>query len=101
MKDQFPKEKHDKIINARLKSGNIAFSATDWHADNLTPKQGNTFSIYISGGTYQELKEIFDKLSEGADKEQRTFIPLQDMPFGTYGQLTDKFGVAWIFVGEK
>jgi PhnB protein len=101
MKDQFPKEKHHKIINAHLKSGNIEFSATDWHADNLSPKQGNTFSIYISGGTYKDLKVIFDLLSEGADKEQRTFIELNNMPFGSYGQLTDKFGVAWIFVGEK
>lgn len=101
MKDQFPPEKHNKIINAHLKSGAIEFSATDWHADTLMPKQGNTFSIFVVGGTYSELKTIFDKLAEGADKDKRTFIELHDMPFGTYGQFTDKYGVPWIFTGEK
>ena len=69
MKDQFPPEKHNKIINARLKSGNIELSATDWHADTLQPKPGNMFSIYVSGGTYDELKVVFDKLAQGADKD--------------------------------
>jgi PhnB protein len=101
MKNQFPPEKHNKIINAHLKSGAIEFSATDWHADTLQPKQGNTFSIYVAGGTYQELKIVFDKLAEGADKDKRTFMELHEMPFGTYGQFTDKYGVSWIFVAQK
>lgn len=101
MKDQFPPEKHNKIINAHLKSGAIEFSATDWHADSLLPRQGNTFSIFMQGGSFSELKTVFDKLAEGADKDERTFIELHDMPFGTYGQFTDKYGVPWVFVGEK
>ncbi len=69
MKDQFPPEKHNKIINAYLKSGAIEFSATDWHADTRAPKQGNTFSIFVVGGTYSELKTVFGKLAEGASTE--------------------------------
>jgi len=99
MKDQFPPEKHNKIINAYLKSGAIEFSATDWHADTRAPKQGNTFSIFVVGGTYSELKTVFDKLAEGASTE--SFIELNNMPFGSYGQLTDKYGVSWIFKGDK
>jgi PhnB protein len=102
MKAQFPPEKHDRIINAQLKSGAIDFSATDWMASPaLEPKQGNTFSIFVIGGTYDELKTVFDKLAEGADKEKRTFIELHNMPFGSYGQFTDKYGVSWIFKGDK
>ncbi|WP_116126571.1 hypothetical protein [Lewinella sp. IMCC34183] len=33
MREQFPPEKHDLIINAYLKSDRVEFSATDWHAD--------------------------------------------------------------------
>ena len=99
MKDQFPPEKHNKIINAYLKSGAIEFSATDWHADTREPKQGNTFSIFVIGGTYSELKTVFDKLAEGASTE--SFIELNNMPFGSYGQLTDKYGIPWIFKGDK
>jgi PhnB protein len=102
MKAQFPLEKHGRIINAQLKSSAIDFSATDWMASpTLEPKQGNTFGIFVIGVTYDELKTVFDKLAEEADKDKRTFIELHNMPFGTYGQLTDKYGVSWIFKGEK
>jgi PhnB protein len=100
MKAQFPTEKHNRIINAHLKSGLIEFSATDWMASPaLEPKQGNTFAIFITGRTYDELKAVFDKLAEGANKEW--FQELHDMPFGIYGQFFDKYGVQWIFKGEK
>ena len=95
MKDQFPPEKHNKIINAYLKSGAIEFSATDWHADSLTPKKGNTFSIFVTDGSYDELKAVFDKLAEEANKDTRIFIEMRNMPFGSFGQVTDKFGVSW------
>jgi len=99
MKDQFPREKHNKIINAHLKSGAIEFSATDWLHPTKMPKHGNMIAIFILGGTYKELKEVFNKLLEGADKEG--FQELYDMPFGSYGQLTDKYSVPWIFKGDK
>ncbi len=100
MKAQFPKEKHNRIINAQLKSGGIEFSATDWMASpTYEPIQGTTMAIFVHGGTYDELKVIFDKLAQGAEKER--FQELHDLPFGTYGQFHDKYGVPWIFVAEK
>ena len=102
MKAQFPVEKHNRIIYAQLKSGSIDISATDWMASpTLEPKQGNTFSIYMTGESYDELKTVFDKLSAGAIKDKRTFIELNNMPFGSYGQFTDKYFVSWIFKGGK
>jgi PhnB protein len=100
MKDMFPPEKHQRLINAHLKSGHVEFSATDWMAaPEYLSKPGNTFSIFIVGQTYEELKEVFDKLSQGASKDR--FQDLHDMPFGTYGQFTDKFDVRWVFKGDK
>ena len=100
MKAQFPKEKHNRIINAHLKSGDIEITATDWMASpSFEPKQGNTYAIFIIGEKYDELKVIFDKLAEGAEKER--FQGLHDMPFGTYGQFYDRYGVQWIFKGDK
>ena len=101
MKDQFPVEKHSRIINARLKSGSIDISATDWMASpTLEPRPGNTFAIYLVGETYDELKSVFDQLAQGADLDKRTFMELREVPFGIYGQLTDKYGVSWILRGE-
>ncbi|WP_460675041.1 VOC family protein [Larkinella ripae] len=102
MKDQFPVEKHHRIINAHLKSGAIEISATDWMASPiLEPKLGNTVSLYLVGESYHELKAVFDNLAEGADQDKRTFQDLHSVPFGSYGQLTDKYGVSWIFKGDK
>jgi PhnB protein len=100
MKDMFPKEKWDRLINANLKSNNIEISATDWMASpEFDPIQGNMSAIFIVGKTFEELKEVFDKLSVGAEKER--FQDLHDMPFGTFGQFYDKYGVQWIFKGDK
>jgi PhnB protein len=99
MKDQFPPEQHHKMVNAHLKSGAIEFSATDWLDPTQIPKQGNTVGLFVIGGTYSELKAVFDKLSEGVDKEE--LVELRDMPFGSYGHFVDKYGVPWFFKGEK
>ncbi|HTB32976.1 MAG TPA: VOC family protein [Bacteroidia bacterium] len=100
MKDMFPPEKHNRIINAYLKSGAIEFSATDWMASpGFEPVQGNTTAIFVIGDAYDELKVVFDKLSVGCEKSR--FQELHDLPFGTYGQFYDKYGLQWIFKGDK
>ena len=100
MKGMLPPEKHDRIVNAHLKSGDIEISATDWMASpEFDPVQGNTFAIFVTGDNYEELKPIFDKLKD--DKNNTRLQELHDMPFGVYGQFYDKFGVQWIFRGGK
>src|SRR5512135_3126436 len=66
MKDQFPIEKHNRLINAHLVSGRIDISATDWMASpGFDPIHGNTYAIFVIGEKYEELKKVFDKLAEG------------------------------------
>jgi len=99
MKDAFPPEKHGRIINAYLKSGEIEISATDWMAaPDFDPVQGNTYAIFVIGSAYDELKSVFDRLRDG-DNNTR-LQELHDMPFGVYGQFYDKYGVQWIFKGN-
>lgn len=100
MKDLFPPEKHERLINAYLKSGAIEISATDWMAlPTYEPVQGDTVAIFVLGEGYDELKAVFDKLREGAREDR--FQELHDLPFGTYGQFCDKYGVHWIFKGDR
>jgi PhnB protein len=99
MKGQYPPEQQNKVVNARLTIEAIDISASDWLHPTRTPKQGNTVCLYISEATYTELSEVFDKLFHGADLA--LLDPLREMPFGSYGALTDKFGVRWMFQGEK
>jgi len=98
MKHGMPAEMHNKVAHARLKSDTIQFSATDWLHPTRVPKQGNTVAMYVNGGSYNELRKIFDGLAQGADKG--LLDDLRDMPFGSYGHLADRFGVHWFFQGE-
>jgi PhnB protein len=98
MKDHFPPEKHGRIINAHLTSGPLEISATDWMASPaFAPKLGNMSALLITGTDGAELKAVFDKLAVGAEPER--FQDLHAMPFGTYGQFYDKYGMQWIFRG--
>jgi PhnB protein len=100
MKTMFPSEKHKRIINAHLKNGEVEISATDWMASpEFNPIQGNMSAIFVTGKNHDEMKIVFDKLAEGADKIR--FQELHDMPFGVYGQFYDKYRIQWIFVVEK
>lgn len=99
MKAQFPEEKHNRVINAHLKSGDVEISATDWMASpEFDPIQGNTYAIFVIGSTYDELKPVFDRLKDGDHNER--LQELHEMPFGLYGQFYDQFGVQWIFRGD-
>jgi PhnB protein len=100
MKDMFPEEKWNRLINAYLRSGDIEISATDWMASpEFEPKQGNTYAIFVIGESYDELKAAFDKLKDGTNNTR--LQELHEMPFGIYGQFYDKYGVQWIFKGDK
>lgn len=100
MKDMFPPEKQERLINAHLKSGDIEISATDWMASpEYNPVQGNSYAIFVTGGSYNEIKAIFDRLKDGNNNKR--LQELHDMPFGLYGQFYDRYGVQWIFKGDK
>ena len=83
----------ERILNAHLKSGRVEISASDWLARDAKPALGNTVSMYLDGGSAADLRTAFERLSEGGEVRQ----PLQEMFFGTYGALTDRFGVRWMF----
>src|SRR6266478_9801550 len=96
-RDLMPAVQQEKIVNARLRSGNLEISASDWLRPDRTPIRGNTVCLYLSGGTFEELKTLFERLSEGAEVTD----PLKEQFFGTYGALNDKFGVRWMFQTDK
>ena len=96
-KEHMPPSVQDKILNAQLKSGKIDLSASDWVLLDRARIEGNSIRLYLRGGTAQELKALFDRLSEGAE----ILDPLKETFFGVYGGLNDKFGVRWMFQADK
>jgi PhnB protein len=89
LKGKMPPEQHHKVAFAHLESGALELSDTDWLHLTRTPRQGNTFAIYMCGEKYNQLSAIFDKLAVGANEE--LLEDVRDMPFGIYGHLADKY----------
>lgn len=95
MASQMP-DKKDNVIHSLLKKDGMVLMASDMiMPGELT--QGNTVTLCINGGTREELQQFFAKLSEGGTVGQ----PLTEAFFGTYGDLTDKFGVHWMFQADN
>ena len=98
MRERYAPEQGKKVINARLQSGAIAISASDWLHPTRTPKAGNTVCLYISECPAAQVTRYFEQLAVGADPS--LLDALTEMPFGLYGALTDKYGVRWMFAGD-
>lgn len=95
-KDRMPASYQDRVLNARLQSGAMDISATDWLRPDRKRIPGNTVCLYLNGTT-ETLTNLFEKLSDGADVND----PLSKQFWGTYGALNDKFGVRWMFASES
>ena len=93
-KDHMAAFQQDRVLNARLRSGAVEISASDWLMSGVTPVRGNTVCLCLSEGTFEELKILFTKLAENAEVTN----PLKEEFFGVYGALNDRFGVRWMFV---
>jgi PhnB protein len=86
----------DQIMHAALKKdGVFILMASDSMGEAVT--KGNSLSLSLSGVSSQELKTYFSRLSEGG----KVIHALEEMFFGTYGDITDRFGVDWMFEADK
>ena len=93
-------EEAEKIMHAMLVAGNgMTLMASDT-TKGWVYNPGTNMSVSLSGDDEAELKEYWDKLTEGATVEQ----PLVPAPWGDqFGMLTDKFGIRWLvnIAGKK
>ncbi len=94
---QMPPEAHDLIMHAQMQAGDFVLFGSDGMAIMGGNTEPGSVSISITAIPLAELQQYFDKLSQGATDVQ----PLNKEFFGTYGQLTDKYGVNWMFQTEQ
>lgn len=90
-----PAGMEDKIMHANLKGGMIHIMASD----STREKFDESFiSMSLTGSDEEAMRELFAKLAEGG----KITHELAMMPWGDFlGDVTDKFGVDWIFSIEK
>ena len=89
-------DKKDQVMHSMLKSDGIVLMASDMIMEGEA-KPGTNVTLTLSGGSLEDLKKYFEKLSEGGKVRQ----PLQATFFGTYGDLVDKYGFAWAFQSDE
>ena len=86
-------DEQDKVMHSQLViPGGMILMAADLPA-HLTLPEGSNITVSLSGSDHAELSRFWNGLADGAD----IGMELTPAPWGdTFGQLTDKYGVAWL-----
>jgi PhnB protein len=95
MAQQLPPESQEKILHASLTAGNMSLFGSDMIGPDGLKDGTNIFLCYI--GTLDEIKAAFNNLAVGGNITH----PLKEEFFGTFGDLTDKFDMNWMFQADK
>jgi len=96
MAARMPAEAQKQILHAALTSGGITLMASDMIGQEGVTK-GNNISLSLVCSSREEIESLFSKLSAGG----KVSHPLKEEFFGTHGNLTDKYGINWMFTYEK
>ena len=92
MAAQMPPETHNNVIHSVLENDGITLMASDM-TEPETSVQGNTVALCLVCSSKEEIQTLFSKLSAGGSVGH----PLKEEFFGTFGDLTDKYGFDWMF----
>jgi PhnB protein len=92
MAAQLPSEAGAQILHSSLTNENLVLMASDMMGAGLV--KGNDVTLFLNCSDDVEIYTYFDKLSAGGYVK----MPLHQSFWGaTYGELTDKFGMNWMF----
>jgi PhnB protein len=94
MKDNMPAEKHEQIMHASLvKNGQVVLFASDlMGAEALA--HGNDITLCLNCTSEEEIQTTFRNLAAGG---KITHELKKEFWGDTFGMLTDKFGLNWMF----
>jgi PhnB protein len=96
---ELPKEQQASIMHAALvnERTGLALMASDTMG-NYELKRGNEISLMLACSSEEEIREAFPKLAAGGTVN----TPLKEEFWGAiYGDITDKFGIRWMFNYDK
>lgn len=88
-------EDKNKVMHSSLVKDGLMLMASDMAMAEVVI--GNNISLSLTCTTEDELKTSFSNISAGG----KVLQPLQDFFAGTIGNITDKFGINWVFYHEK
>jgi len=92
MAAQLPPGMESNILHSSLINENITMMGSDMIGQGL--KIGNVIGLCLQCSSEQELNSFFKNLSAGAHVKMELH---QTFWGATYGELTDKYGINWMF----
>jgi PhnB protein len=97
MAEKMPEKMRGMILHASLTNGALNLLGSDMVPD-AGLKKGNSVSLSLMCGSEEEVRSVYQKLSE----EGQPTHPLEVTFFGAIlGGLTDKYGNNWLLYYEK
>lgn len=92
MAAQLPSEAGNNILHSTLKRDDITLMGSDMMGPALM--NGNLIGLCMQCNSDEEIANYFNKLAIGGNVK----MPLHQTFWGaTYGELTDKYGINWMF----
>ena len=92
MAAQMPKEIHNNVLHSTLEKDGFLLMASDMMEPG-DAVYGNTVTLCLVCNSKEEIQSLYSKLSAGG----KVGHPLKEEFFGTFGDLTDKYGLNWMF----
>jgi PhnB protein len=96
MAGQMPAQMHQSVLHASLTKGDLVLMGSDMIGSEGFVK-GNSVFLCLVCSTKDEIQTFFSKLSAGGEVTH----PLKEEFFGTFGDLTDQFGMNWMLQLDK
>lgn len=97
MEAQCPAGRENDIMHASLTGDGFVLMASDMIGPQGF-RPGNNFSLSINCQSEEQLRSLFDKLSEGG----QVFMPVGVQFWGAiFGALSDRFGTQWMLNYDK
>ena len=87
-----PKEVHGNVLHSVLEKDGFVIMASDMMEPGVMVT-GNRMALCVVCSSKEEIETFYSKLSAGG----KVGHPLKEEFFGTFGDLTDKYGIDWMF----
>lgn len=95
--EKMPSQMKNCILHSTLTNDGVIIMASDMVGENGLIK-GNSVSLMLNCSSEKEIRNTYEKLSEGGQATH----PLEDTFWGAlFGDLTDRFGNQWLLHFDK
>ena len=92
MAGQVPADHHNHILHSMLAADNITLMASDLMPGATMPQDGPV-TLALTSRDKDEIRALFNTFAAGGN----VTMPLDEAFFGLYGEVTDQFGIRWLF----